>query len=227
MKTRIWAGLWVLGLIGSAGCSGTIGGASSGGSTGGGNTGGGNTGGGSGQSTGTTGSSTSSSGQPITCPPPEPKNHRTAEMACGPSMPAKTCATDADCSSPAPQPAGKCVAGTCSWNQCTQDGDCTGNDVCVCQNQSFGWAHMSLGSVCVPANCHTDSDCGPGGFCSPTVSASCGPFYGVQGFYCHTCKDTCIDDSDCGPAWDGGPAGYCAYDPSVGHWACGNSFCAG
>jgi hypothetical protein len=148
-------------------------------------------------------------------------------------MPVKACSTDADCVAPPPGPTGKCVASSsgsvCDWNQCTVDTDCPetdGNAVCICQGQSFGWGHQSYGSSCVASNCRTDADCGAGGFCSPTVSSSCGPFYGTVGFYCHTCKDTCIDDSDC-PADMFGQAGYCAYDPSVGHWACGNTFCAG
>jgi hypothetical protein len=47
-----------------------------------------------------------------------------------------------------------------------------------------------------------DSDCASG-YCSPSVG-SLGTFYGIQGYYCHTPKDTCSNDSDCG----GG--GYCA-----------------
>jgi hypothetical protein len=101
-----------------------------------------------------------------------------------------------------------------------------GTWVCSCEGQTFGYAHQSQGNTCISSNCHTDADCGAGFFCSPTVDASCGSFYGVQGFYCHTCQDTCVNDSDCA-AGAGSPAGYCAFDPSVGHWACGYGACAG
>ena len=58
------------------------------------------------------------------------------------------------------------------------------------------------------------------------MSPQCGGFYGTEGFYCRTCQDTCVEDADCPPEQNG-PPGYCAYDPTVGHWACGYGFCAG
>ena len=80
-------------------------------------------------------------------------------------------------------------------------------------------------NTCVYSNCWTDADCRAGFFCSPTVALGCGSS-GVQGFYCHTGQDTCVDDSDCvGPA--GSPGGYCAFDGSVGHWTCTYGACAG
>jgi hypothetical protein len=141
------------------------------------------------------------------------------------------CKTDADCTTGMPAISGKCVttAGgmTCNFDACLQDSDCSpSTSVCSCEGQTFGWAHTSFGNTCIPANCHADGDCGTGLYCSPTVDASCGGFYGVVGFYCHTCQDTCSNDSDC-PAVGNTPAGYCAFDPSVGHWACGYGFCAG
>src|SRR5262249_38613105 len=134
---------------------------------------------------------------------------------------------DTDCAQPA-GPIGKCGTDKlCTYDACTTDADCAPSaEVCSCKGQSFGYAHASLGNVCVQGNCHTDADCGAGLFCSPTVDSGCGSFYGVTGFYCHGCQDTCVDDSDC-PATANSPAGYCAYDPSVGHWACGYGFCAG
>jgi hypothetical protein len=119
---------------------------------------------------------------------------------------------------------GKCEDSTCDYNQCTTDTDCGGSTpVCSCQGQTHGYAGSSVGSVCIPGNCNTDADCGAGGFCSPTVSPECGAFYGTQGWYCHTCQDTCINDGDCTQQG----TGYCAYDPAVGHWACGYGICAG
>jgi len=113
-----------------------------------------------------------------------------------------------------------------SLDQCLMDSDCADGGVCSCEGNTFGYGHQSVANSCVDANCREDSDCGPGGVCSPTVSSSCGPFYGVVGYYCHTCADQCENDSDCES--DGGPApGYCAYNPAVGYWACGYGFCAG
>jgi len=43
---------------------------------------------------------------------------------------------------------------------------------------------------------------------------SCG---GIGGYYCHTPKDTCVNDSDCA---DAGYYDVCAYDTSLGHWRC-------
>ena len=52
----------------------------------------------------------------------------------------------------------------------------------------------------------------------------CGKFLGVQAFDCHTAQDTCLNDCECSSL---GPNAYCAYDPVVGHWTCGNAHCAG
>jgi hypothetical protein len=93
--------------------------------------------------------------------------------------------------------------------------------------QTRGYAGASPGNVCVPANCRVDADCGAGGSCSPTASTS-GPFYGIVGYYCHTCSDACTNDDDCadaGVSCFGGP--YCVRDPAVGHWVCGTSCSAG
>jgi hypothetical protein len=112
-----------------------------------------------------------------------------------------------------------------SPDQCITDSDCTDGGICSCKGASRGWGGASNGNVCIPGNCRVDSDCGPGGACSPTVDPGCGSFYGVEGYYCHTCADQCLNDADC--TSDSGPNGYCAYDPSVGYWACGYGFCAG
>lgn len=103
---------------------------------------------------------------------------------------------------------------TCTYDACVLDGDCGGVKVCECEGQ---------GNRCVDANCHTDADCDGRG-CSPTFDLSCGPYDGVQGYYCHTATDECVRDSDC--SHDSG-SGYCAFSPQVGHWVCGKAFCAG
>ena len=76
------------------------------------------------------------------------------------------------------------------------------------------------GHAGVPANCHADSDCGVGGYCSPS-RGYCGSF---QGFYCHTPSDTCIDaTSDCQSCGENA----CIYSPAVGAFTCGAAICAG
>lgn len=208
MNTRHWAGLVVVGLVVAAGCSGSVATGSGGGGTGAGNTG------------GSASSSSSSSGNPHTCPPPEPKSHRSQATACGPSIVQKACTQDSDCTAPAGQilEMGKCGSNKiCDFNKCATDADCaaTNQKVCACDTNP--------GSTCTGGNCRTDADCGAGGFCSPSVSSECGGFFGVVGYYCRTCDDTCVEDSDC----QGMGPGYCAFDPSVGHWACGYGVCAG
>jgi hypothetical protein len=76
----------------------------------------------------------------------------------------------------------------------------------------------------VPGNCHVDADCPGGADCSPTYDFTCGARYGVTGYYCHSCADACVNDSDCA---DGGAAGFCAYDPNTGHFACSYGVCSG
>jgi hypothetical protein len=82
-------------------------------------------------------------------------------------------------------------------------------------------------NVCDPGgNCLVDSDCGPGGYCSPSTG-SC--YVNPGPYYCHTPMDTCINDSDC-PSVDAGTSSCpvltsCAYDPDAGHWGCSNSVC--
>jgi hypothetical protein len=136
-----------------------------------------------------------------------------------------SCTSDTQCSDGGPalggSPSSHCLHGECSTSACTMDDDCGDGGVCSCQGSTFGYAHTSFGNVCVPGNCRSDADCGPGSYCSPTLSG--GPFYGIQGYYCHSCNDECTNDSDCG---DGG-CSYCAYDRTVGHWACSHSCAAG
>jgi hypothetical protein len=61
----------------------------------------------------------------------------------------------------------------------------------------------------------TDADCGPGGYCSPSVTGTClGHLYA-----CHSPDDACLDEADCP---QGGPLARCLYQPQLRHWACGN-----
>jgi hypothetical protein len=106
-------------------------------------------------------------------------------------------------------------------DECTTDAECKGG-VCSCAPATREWSGGSR-NVCVPANCHTDADCGDKGACSPTVN-DCGSFYGVQGYYCHTAADACTVDAEC---VQGSNQGACYYAPEVGHWTCTYSHCAG
>jgi hypothetical protein len=80
----------------------------------------------------------------------------------------------------------------------------------------------SASNVCKQGNCRTDADCGAGGYCSPTLG-SCGNYGGVVGYYCHTKRDTCVDDGDCTK----NGATDCRFDQVSGAWACAGSQCAG
>lgn len=157
-----------------------------------------------------------------------PAQHRPQAVACSQSVApgSRACTADTDCSCGFSLAPARCIIdatgnGSCTCDQCLTDDECGGGSVCSCQGATFGWAHQSWGNVCVSSNCNIDDDCGPGSYCSPTVSSTCGSFFGVQGYYCHSSADVCIDDSDC-PA-----PGYCAFAPESGQWVCGSGFCAG
>jgi hypothetical protein len=93
------------------------------------------------------------------------------------------------------------------------DTDCPTGETCACHGSpDVG----QLGNSCVPGNCRIDSDCGAGGYCSPSVASdSCGR---IGGYYCHTPKDTCVNDTDC-PVANDGPQ-ICTYSTTDKHWAC-------
>jgi hypothetical protein len=136
--------------------------------------------------------------------------------------PAQRCQSDADCKAPAQFTtlASSCVQGQCSADTCHTDADCGDTGVCSCQGQTFGWSHSSFGNSCVASNCRTNADCASG-LCAPSISFDSGPFYGIQGYYCTTPDDACECDADC-------PVnGYCAFDPTAGKWACGDTHIAG
>jgi hypothetical protein len=158
-----------------------------------------------------------------------PGQHRPAAVACpSTSTGGVACNDDAECNTTTPGATPyHCFRGQCGPDQCAGDADCGSAEVCSCAGATRGYAGSSPGNVCVPSNCRVDADCGTDGYCSPTVSSSCGSFYGVQGYYCHRPGDACRNDSDCPANGQEGPAPYCAYDPSVGQWACESSFCAG
>jgi len=124
----------------------------------------------------------------------------------------------------------------CSYDDCFDDSACPDRVPCQCREQ----ATDSQPNACVTSsNCRVDGDCGPGGYCSPSVlddfcfcpspalcdasdkcyagnmqvPCACGDACG-HGYYCHTASDTCVDDEDCGGQ------GTCNYDRLAGRWSC-------
>jgi len=155
-----------------------------------------------------------------------PPEHRVAATACSPSQNqppvpdggVPSCSSDSDCTAGGATAFATCVRGTCSFDKCLTDSDCT-DGVCGCSTDYYGGNTAYHPNVCVPANCHTDSDCGPGGFCSPS-RGRCGSYLG---FYCHGSADTCVD-----PAMDcAGGAFSCVYTPITGTFVCGGAVCNG
>jgi hypothetical protein len=108
----------------------------------------------------------------------------------------------------------------CTYDACYSDSECAGG-VCACNG-----ATRATNNVCLVGGCQVDANCGPGGFCSPTLG-SCGHYGKAVGYYCHTSEDECIDDADCSGAGMFGQKPYCAYEKSIGHWKCSSAECAG
>ncbi|HTQ44359.1 MAG TPA: hypothetical protein VMI75_16475 [Polyangiaceae bacterium] len=91
--------------------------------------------------------------------------------------------------------------------------------VCVCADMTGGGTGLHV-SECVPAECHTDADCGAGNYCIPS-RGTCGA---VQGYFCTSSRDKCVDPTkDCAAC--GGNS--CVYEPVVGHFVCATSGCNG
>lgn len=162
---------------------------------------------------------------------PVPEVHREVAVSCDRERPPGNvarvgsygpgeCTSDADCTA---QENGRCQVNRgsafCNYDTCFSDATCTTGGPCECDDE-YGFR----GNACLPGNCQTDTDCGSGRYCSPTLG-SCGDYGGIVGYYCHTAKDVCTDDSRCYDQERGG--GYCMYKPEVGHWACGYGQCVG
>lgn len=166
-----------------------------------------------------------------TCVIPEPAIHRTTAEACDRERPVgdlstipegsfQECTTHEECTE---GDNGRCTtpgrdSWMCTYDQCFQDSDC-GTTVCACEG---GWGTDN--NVCRQGNCQVDADCGAGNFCSPSFG-DCGDYSGVVAFYCRTCDDECVNDTDCQDPNLG--SGYCAYLPDRAHWACSWSQCVG
>jgi hypothetical protein len=192
------------------------------------------------------------------CDPRIPINHRTAGSdcpaargpgwtsagACPPDGGFLTCLDDSKCTQGTN---GRCFGGpfacssSCTYDTCASDSDCPASEPCACRAS----ASDSTPNACATgSNCRVDTDCGPCGFCSPSLVNNycqcmspdfCEPDSGScsecdangctqvsctcggncgHGYFCHTPQDTCVNDSDC-------PVGNtCNYYVPSGLWRC-------
>jgi hypothetical protein len=165
------------------------------------------------------------------CMDPPPPGHTVQGPATSP------CYQDSDCDAglnprcyTEAREVGSSVAlyNACASDSCITDSDCGDGGVCNCRDPD-----LDNTNVCLTGNCRIDSDCGPHGYCSPSglseLSACAADFVSLvghclcveSGFYCHTPRDQCIDDTDCS---DSG-AIPCAFNRNAGFWQC-NGGCA-
>jgi hypothetical protein len=170
-------------------------------------------------------------------PPGQPYPYASACAATGcPSAFATTCASDSECTAGVN---GRCFPfeglvgpGGCSYDECFTDSNCGSKIPCLCRISSTD----NSANVCdVAGNCAVDSDCGPGGYCSPSVqivpNQPPNVCWGSAPYYCHTASDLCINDSDCapldaGPPTPSSPTYTCAYNPQGNRWECTQAVCA-
>jgi hypothetical protein len=162
-----------------------------------------------------------------------PMNHRPNDSQCAtppaagdclangqPTGSRLSCSSDNDCTTGdngrcnVASPFGGAAGCDCDYDTCMVDTDCKTGELCVCHGSPYTGGD---GNTCMPGNCRVHSDCGPNGYCSPSENLdSCGF---VGGYYCHTCRDTCVNDSDCPMSDDGFPT--CVWSSTAGHWQCG------
>ncbi len=138
-----------------------------------------------------------------------PKEHRASRTACPAERGAVTptsdgcpidvehgrCAQDSDCSAGRN---GRCwdvgsCPSDCSYDDCFQDSDCARQTPCGCRLSATDNNYCYTAS-----NCSVDADCGNGGYCSPSkIGRGCSCDNCGEGYFCHTDRDSCLDDSDC------------------------------
>jgi Cys-rich repeat protein len=123
------------------------------------------------------------------------------------------CKSDAGTNGRCRYSTGGAIFCSCSYDSCLHDTDCPSGDTCACHGSPF----VAGGNFCIKSGCRVDSDCGAGGYCSPAYNTgSCGS---LLGYYCHTPKDQCVNDSDC-VGDGGGLPEKCSYSTSSGYWMC-------
>jgi hypothetical protein len=163
-----------------------------------------------------------------TCPPQRGPGTPNLQPVCNTPLdqPVDCCESDSECDAGIN---GRCIdfghplpdQQQCTYDECFRDSNCPSGAPCICRGNSpidNAWNTCAAGG-----NCVVDSDCGPGGFCSPSPSPLLNGCEDPGPYYCHTASDTCTDNTDC--AVDGGRA-FCAYDPKTQHWACNPELCA-
>lgn len=135
-----------------------------------------------------------------------------------PSFDANECTVHADCVNGIN---GRCFTSRamniCTYDTCFSDSDC-GETVCLCGGDDV--------NKCLIGNCQVDADCGPKGYCSPSLG-SCGNYGGISGYYCHTPEDECINDSECESESGARGSPYCAFNLVAGKWMCSSTHCVG
>ena len=165
-----------------------------------------------------------------------PTDHRTEDVACpeergpGSANVVRDCTQDSDCTEGmngrciSPNVLGPSGGSFCSYDTCFSDSDCSMNEPCRCRQSAADTAP----NYCVAgSNCRIDSDCGPEGFCSPSLldidsSISGGP--AEFGYFCHTPRDRCLNHSDCDPSACGQSLACvsmaCGYSLESNRWDC-------
>jgi len=123
------------------------------------------------------------------------------------------CTEDSDCTG---GPNGRCGQWipppvlACNYDECFRDSDCDGGTPCECRASTASSApNQCLGG----GNCTVDSDCGAGGYCSPSV---------LEIFcFCFT-EELCPDGgSEC---WETTPSGERIPVPCVCGDKCGHGY---
>jgi len=155
-----------------------------------------------------------------------PTDHRPDDSQCatprGPGScssvtgPGLMCTSDSQCADGGV--GGRCTASgggpagcTCTYDGCQTDSECGTGQLCVCHDSAYSYG----GNACMPGNCRVDSDCGAGGYCSPAHgTTNCGY---VSGYYCHTTRDLCANDSDCSST---SGANVCTWSATDNRWEC-------
>ena len=138
---------------------------------------------------------------------------------CGPdaSSSRTPCFKDSDCNKgtngrcmvfPNPPSNPGCVS-ECTYDECFSDVDCPGHVPCDCRVFGYGTNVCRTGSAC-----SVDSDCGRGGFCSPTLAVV---DIATNTYFCHRPGDVCFNDRDCPQSAYGT---RCEFDGTTSKWAC-------
>ena len=162
-------------------------------------------------------------------PGAKPEEHREVAATCS-SAPGRgyakvgvpgECSKDSDCKRGMN---GRCVLigdmnparnrNACEYDDCFTDSDCHAHETCTCGFRSEMIAERHR---CLPSNCRVDGDCGPNGFCSPSKRKMGSST--VEGWYCHTEDDECMNDADC-PGARKMFEPYCGYSKKKERWMC-------